>query len=228
MSSRVLAAAVAAGAVAVVGWPLGGILARTALSPRQRARPGTGAVVVLGSTLQDGAVPPVLASRLQRAAAVYREAAAAGRPPLVVASGGGDGATSEASAMAAALVGLGVPVERLVLEEVSTTTRENLAESAALLARRAGAPRAVVVTSDFHVWRTAALARRAGLRAQVLGAPTPARSLPRALLRESALVLGSQRWSVAAAGAPLAATAAHAAVCAAVRRPPGGRRPPRA
>jgi uncharacterized SAM-binding protein YcdF (DUF218 family) len=210
-AANALAVVVLASVVlASAGLPLAGLLLRTALSARSTPRAGVDAVVVLGTTLaQDGAVPPLLASRLDRADALYRTAARGGHPPVVVVSGGaapGDPST-EASAMAAYLRRRGVPAERVLLEDRSTTTQENLRFSAALLAARGPAPRVLVVTSDYHTWRTAALARRGGLHLQVVGAPTPHGLLRRAVLREAALVLGQQDWARAAAGVALAAVA---------------------
>lgn len=168
---------------------------------RTRTQPEpAGTVVVLGAGLDGGAVPAVLASRLEQAAALYRAGAAAGRPPVLVLSGGAtaDGGPTEAAAMAAHLGLLGVPAGDLLLEERSTTTQENLAHSAALLAGRGLAAPVVVVTSDFHVRRVAALARRAGLRVAVVGAPTPAALRVPAALREAVLLLGLHAEGAAA------------------------------
>jgi uncharacterized SAM-binding protein YcdF (DUF218 family) len=195
-------------------FPLGGhvaaLLLRTARSSRCTPRPGAGAVVVLGSGLDGGAVSPVLARRLDRAAAIHRAGSATGRPPLLVRPGGAKaaGGPTEAAAMAAYLIGLGVPAQDLLLEDRSTTTQENLRASAALLAQRAVPPPVVVVTSDFHAWRAAALARRQGLRVQVVGAATPASLRLPALLRELRLMLGLQAWSTAAGAAALVASVA--------------------
>jgi uncharacterized SAM-binding protein YcdF (DUF218 family) len=155
---------------------------------------------VLGSGLEGGAVSAVLAGRLERAAALYRAGAAAGRPPALVLSGGAkaDGGPTEAAAMAAALAGLGVPADDLVLEDRSTTTEENLRFSAELLAGRGVPPPFVAVTSDFHAPRVAVLAHRLGLRVRVETAAVP---LPRripALLRELRLLLGPVAASAAA------------------------------
>jgi uncharacterized SAM-binding protein YcdF (DUF218 family) len=92
--------------------------------------------------------------------------------------------------MAAYLGRLGVPGGDLLLEDRSTTTEENLRYSAALLTERGPAPPAVVVTSDFHVYRVTGLARRLGLRVTVVAAATPARLRVPALLRELRLLLG--------------------------------------
>jgi uncharacterized SAM-binding protein YcdF (DUF218 family) len=126
---------------------------------------------------------------------------------LLVLSGGAtaNGGRTEAAAMAAYLSGLGMPVHDLVLEDRSTTTQENVRYSAALLAERAVAPPVVVVSSDFHVWRTAALAGRLGLEVQVVGVATEASLRIPAVLRELRLLLGQHGWSTAAGCVALAA-----------------------
>lgn len=163
---------------------------------RQSPRLGADVIVVLGCRLKRGRAGPLLASRLERGLEVYRAEVAAGGDPMMVASGGqGHGATvTEADAMADYLEDAGVPAGKIVRENRSRNTEENLRYTAAELAARLPADtRMTVVTSDFHVLRTAALARRLGLRAQVVGARTARRFVPKAYPREFAAVLISFR-----------------------------------
>jgi len=173
-------------------------------------RPGMGAIVVLGSGLQDGArVPPLLAGRLDRAAAVFRDEVAAGRSPLLITSGGQgtDEGRSEAAAMARYLVDRGLPAGNVVVEDRSKSTRENLLNSTALLDGRSGNDRLLVVTNNFHVLRSAVLTRRLGIRADVIGAPTARYFLPSASLREFAALFVQYRYANIAVCLALAATA---------------------
>jgi uncharacterized SAM-binding protein YcdF (DUF218 family) len=153
-------------------------------------------VIVLGAgLLPDGGVPPLLASRLDRGRAVWaaldrRAAAADAARPLIIVSGGkgDDERVSEASAMAAYLAGRGVPADRLVLESQSANTEQNLLFSQAMMDRLRPGARAVIVTSDFHAFRAALIARRIGLRAQATGARVAGYYEPNAILREFAAV----------------------------------------
>ncbi|HEY3881062.1 MAG TPA: YdcF family protein [Trebonia sp.] len=153
-------------------------------------------VIVLGSGLRpDGGVPPLLASRLDRGRAVHaaldRRAAAAGafRPLLIVSGGKGDDErVAEAAAMAAYLRERGVPAERLLLEDQSRSTEENLRFSLAIMDRLRPGARATIVTSDFHAFRAALIARRIGLRGQATGARVAGYYEPNAILREFAAV----------------------------------------
>ena len=188
-------------------------------------------VVVLGAGLKDGGqVPPLLASRLERGRSVYEtlashsatghsatEHSAAGHsaadPVLIVSGGkGSDERVSEAEAMAAYLTSRGFPARGLVLEDRSRTTEENLIFSKAIMDRRGPGARCVIVTSSFHAFRAAIIARRLGINGQVTGAPTAAYYWPGAMLREFAAVFLSYKivnFGVCAliVAAPLAYTA---------------------
>ncbi|MFI9505302.1 YdcF family protein [Nocardia sp. NPDC052566] len=159
-------------------------------------RAGMDAIVVHGSGLLGSRVPPLLASRLDRAIQVYRAEVAAGRHPLIVTSGGkgSDESISEAAAMAGYLAERGIPADSVVLEDRSTTTRENLLYTRELLGQRGASTRMVLVTSNFHILRTAILARGLGLDAEVTGARTAFYYLPSAILREFAAILVANKW----------------------------------
>jgi uncharacterized SAM-binding protein YcdF (DUF218 family) len=154
-------------------------------------------VIVLGTGLgRRGQVTPLLASRLERGRKVWTALAARGRRPVMIVSGGqgSDEQTAEAVAMAAYLVERGFPADRLAREDQSSTTEENLAFSKAIIdAAEAARPdrkraRCVIVTSNYHVFRTAILARQAGIRGQVTGSRTAGYFWPSAMLREFAAV----------------------------------------
>lgn len=161
-----------------------GLLARTG---------GADFVVVLGSGLRpDGGVPPLLANRLDRGRAVWDglDRRAGDFKPLLIVSGGqgDDEPVPEASAMASYLVTRGFPADRLLLEYRSRSTEENLAFSRAIIDEIRPGARVMVVTSDFHAFRAALLARRLGIRGQVTGARVAGYYRPSAVLREFAAV----------------------------------------
>jgi uncharacterized SAM-binding protein YcdF (DUF218 family) len=144
-------------------------------------------VVVLGAGLKrDGSVTPLLARRLDLALKVHTALVSRGCDPVLIVSGGkgSDEIVSEASAMARYLAGHGLPADRIVLEDQSRSTEENLAFSKAIMDQALPDGRCVIVTSNFHVFRTAILVRHAGIRGQVTGAPTAGYYWPTAMLRE--------------------------------------------
>ncbi|MFF9147784.1 YdcF family protein [Streptomyces sp. NPDC014861] len=160
---------------------------------RMRLRRDAGFVVVLGSGLIGGRrVPPLLASRLDRGREMYERLAERGgpTPPLLVVSGGRgpDEEVPESHAMAAYLVERGFPEDRIVREDRSRNTEENLLFSRELMeAERPGAG-CVIVTNNFHAFRAALMARKAGVDGQVVGSPTAKYFWPSATIREFAAV----------------------------------------
>jgi uncharacterized SAM-binding protein YcdF (DUF218 family) len=154
-------------------------------------------VVVLGSGLARGdRVPPLLASRLERGRHVYQTLVGRGktRPVLIVSGGkGSDEQISEAEAMARYLIERGVPADHVLREDQSSTTEENLTFSQAIMERSRPGYRCIVVTSNYHVFRTAMLARRLGVNGQVTGSRTAGYYWPTAMLREFAAVFLSYK-----------------------------------
>lgn len=143
------------------------------------------AMVVLGSTALQGKPSPTLAERLNVA---YQWAQQYPRIPVVVSGGMDLGQTvTEAQAMADYLQARGLSARRIVLEDKSTSTHENLVFSARLL-RSAGVNQddpVLLVTSDFHTPRAQWIAAKAGwTHLYATGATTPLYLRYNAWLRE--------------------------------------------
>ena len=159
------------------------------------------AVVVLGAGLSGEQVTPLLASRIDRGIEAFDYLRGRGANPLFVLSGGkgDDEVISEAEAMARYAREHGVPDDRIVEEDTSTTTEENLRNTVEILhARGIASSSLAVVTSNFHVLRTASLTRRIGVPAQVVGAHTAFYYLPAGFLREFvATLVHYRKWNIA-------------------------------
>lgn len=188
------------------------LVAWSLFNARRREPPvGANVILVLGAPVSYGQVMPLLASRLHTALKLYGQSIADDAmpdqdttDPVIVVSGGRPTSSygTEAKAMARYLIERGVPEDRVVLEEQSATTRENIRFSKDLdVISDAGTRTAtgedvgsgtapVVVTSDFHVLRTASICRRYGLRATVVGAVSPRGGVRHSVLREYGLLLG--------------------------------------
>lgn len=149
-------------------------------------------VIVLGAGLQGTEPSPTLRARLDTA---LRLAEVNPRAGVVVSGGQGmNEVVSEAAAMAAYLERHGMPASRILREDKSTSTWENLSFSARLLREREWRPETPVciVTSDFHVVRARSIAMRAGFaNICMLPAPTPFWILPNSWLREYFAALSS-------------------------------------
>jgi uncharacterized SAM-binding protein YcdF (DUF218 family) len=182
----------------VVGWSYlyvrwGAIRAR---------RESVDAIVVLGAGLKNGTtVGPLLGARLDRALEVARRSRELGADPVIVSSGGrgSDEARSEASAMTEYLAERGMPADRLLSEDRSTDTAENLRFSAQMLVGNDIRGTAAVVTNDYHVFRAATMMREAGIRGFGTGAPTAPYFMPNAEIREYVAILRDHRWVTAGA-----------------------------
>lgn len=153
-------------------------------------------IVVHGAGLSGTKPTPLLAGRLDKGVELWERG---GRRGLIVASGGQgpDEQISEAQAMRDYLVDeRGVPADVIIQEDRSTTTMENLRNSKAIMDARsgAGAYRAAVVTSDYHVFRTAEYAHKIGLTADGVGSKTARYFWPTAFIREFVAVSNAHRW----------------------------------
>ena len=150
------------------------------------------AVIVLGAGLIKGKVPPLLAGRLDKGLEVHSSYSPA---PLLITSGGQgpDEPLPEGTAMRQYLLDRGAPSGSVIAEGSSRNTRENLQFSQKLLP----SPHSpvIIVTSSFHVFRTALLSRALGMKAHVLGSRTVWYYLPSAVLREFAGVM-RDRWQL--------------------------------
>ena len=158
---------------------------------RMQHRVQPAALVILGSRVIDGRVPPLLASRLDRALQLYRKQAATGPAPLLIPTGGkGDDETrAEGAAMAEYLLAHGADPADVRPEVEARNTRENLLLSAAVQAEAGRPGPALAVTNNYHVLRTAVLARQTGTDTQVVGSPTARYYVPSAFLREFVAVV---------------------------------------
>lgn len=152
-------------------------------------------IVVLGSGLIGSRVPPLLASRLDRGRAAFDAQRANGRDPVLVTSGGqGPGEDlPEARAMADYLIDEGVPADRILVEDQSRSTEENLRFSKAIMQARRPGYRGVVVTNNYHVMRAARIARKEKVNAQVIGSPTARYFWPSATIREFVAIFLSHK-----------------------------------
>ena len=136
------------------------------------AAPQSDYLIVLGAGVNGSAPSLSMVNRLE-AALDYLEA----YPDAVAIVSGGQGAgedVTEASAMHDWLIAHGVPESRIVQEEQSTSTRENLENSFAIIRSRGGDPAdgVAVVSSEYHLYRAKQMARALGAKPLGVAAET--------------------------------------------------------
>ncbi|PID02282.1 vancomycin resistance protein [Sporosarcina sp. P2] len=106
---------------------------------------------------------------------------------LVLAGGQGkDEDISEAEAMYRFLQQHGIAKERLVMEDQSTSTNENLQFSQNIIPEVAGV---TIISSDYHLARARFLARQIGWESDVVAAKTPESIKAKVLIRERLALL---------------------------------------
>lgn len=145
-------------------------------------------VIVLGAGIIGENVTRPLARRLDRAFYYWQENPDA---YIIVTGGLGDRALiTEAEAMARFLARRGVPRERILLEDRSTSTYENLVFAKEILDNHfPNGFQAVLITNDFHIYRAVRTARSVGIDANRIGAYTDWYSWPVNYLREMLAVI---------------------------------------
>ena len=179
-------------------------------SPGHRYAGVPDGIIVCGAGLIQGRVSRVLAYRVDKGIAVWRDTERAYPPkssrdegpehePVLVLCGGrgNDEPRPEAEAMAEYAREQGMQPQHIVVEDTSTTTEENLRHAHAIMTERLGRePESlVVVSTDFHCIRIDMIVkrlRRAGLfrecDVEVVGATNPRSVQNHSLLREYAAV----------------------------------------
>lgn len=123
--------------------------------------PENATVIVLGAGLNGDQPSRMLRDRLD-AAARYLEANP--ESPCIVSGGqGADEICTEASVMRRYLLEKGIAPERVVMEDRSTSTSENLRFSRELMESRGFSEQVVIATQEFHQYRAQTFAEQQGL-----------------------------------------------------------------
>ena len=145
--------------------------------------PDNAVVVVLGAQVINGQPSTILSGRI-RAAADYLQTH---ESAICIASGGQgpDESKSEAAAIRDTLItAYGIEPERILLEDLSTSTRENLAYSLDILDAE-GLPRNVLIATDaYHMFRAKRIAEALEMTPYPLPAATDSRLVVPMSLRE--------------------------------------------
>lgn len=139
-------------------------------------------VVVLGCQVREDGPSLMLLRRLQSAQKYLKE-----NPNIkcIVSGGqGSDEATSEAECMRKWLVENGIENSRIFTEDKSTSTRENLEFSKAIIEQKNLCEKITVVTNEFHQYRAGRIAENLGFECYALSGKTPVVLLPTYIVRE--------------------------------------------
>jgi len=145
-------------------------------------------IIVLGAGLRGENVSRTLANRLDRAIEYHRQNPYS---MIIVCGGLGDQTTiTEALAMKRYLTYRGIPEEKIIKEDNSRNTFQNLYFANEILIEYFPEGfTSVIITNDFHTYRAVRFSRDIGMDSRHIGAPTPLYIIPLNFLRETVAVL---------------------------------------
>ncbi len=137
-------------------------------------------IVVLGSGIIGKRVTPLLAARIERGMELLKW-----NPNAVLIMSGGQGPGEdipESEAMTAYAADEGADADRIIKEQKSVSTKENLLFSRKLMEKKN--PKIIIVTTAYHVFRALILAKQQGIKCVGFGAKTKWYFTLNALIRE--------------------------------------------
>lgn len=150
-------------------------------------------ILILGCRFRDdGTLTPLLQGRADRAVEYWRQQKQqTGQEALLMPTGGQgeDEPMSEAEAMRRYLLAQGIPQERILVEDRSRNTYQNMEYSRDILAEKCPGARVAYATTNYHVFRSGVWASLAGLRAEGMGSRTRWWYWPNAFMRECASLM---------------------------------------
>ncbi len=154
-------------------------------------------IIILGCGIRkDGTPTPLLRGRIDRALEFARTQKESTGKEVVFVTSGGQGPNeviSESACMKQYLLEQGVPEDRIIEEDQSTSTYENMKFSAAKISAVDPDANVAYSTTNYHVFRGGMMARRAGMKAVGLGAKTKWYFWPNAAVREFVGILSENR-----------------------------------
>ena len=156
-------------------------------------------MLILGCQINaDGTLTNLLKGRADRALEFARmQEETTGKKLTFVPSGGqgSDEVISEAEAIRHYLAESGVPADRILVEDRSTNTEENIRNSAALIRETGGGQEAKITfaTTNYHVFRAGILANRQGVPMEGIGGRTRSYFWINAFIREFIATIYAER-----------------------------------
>lgn len=152
------------------------------ISVTASAPPATATVIVLGSKVSGTNPSADLWARIDAAAEYLKD-----NPQANCIACGGQGrgeSVTEASCICDSLVKKGIDPSRVMLEEKSTTTIENIANALTIIDKEDLNSQLAIVTDEYHEFRACSIARRQGASPYAVPAKTPNYILSSCWMRE--------------------------------------------
>ena len=171
------------------------VLISCRMAAGMRVPPKAGATaIVLGCEVRGEQPSRALRARIDAAADYLAKNPKA---KAILSGGKGSGERiSEAACMERELLARGISQDRLILEDASRSTRENLVYSAKIMRKQCLGSDAAIVTSEFHCCRARLIAKKEGISAGCVPAKTPLLYLPTFWVREMLAVLYEWQFGI--------------------------------
>ena len=164
---------------------------------RYEPEPDKDFLIILGCGIRkDGTPTPLLKGRVDRAIRFREKQLKETGKDLIFVTSGGQGpneVTSESASMKGYLLEQGIPEERIIEENQSTSTFENMKYSKEKIFAANPEGKVAFSTTNYHVFRSGLFARRVKMRAVGMGAKTKWYFWPNAAVREFVGLLTEHR-----------------------------------
>lgn len=129
-------------------------------------------LLILGCRVKGDTPEETLQMRINKAAEYLKD----NKNVVAIACGGivhEDQTKSEAQAIFEGLTQRGVEAERIILEDKSTTTKENFINAKKIIDSMGDSLSVAMLSSEFHLLRAELLAKKCGLNVTTVAAPSP-------------------------------------------------------
>ncbi len=141
-------------------------------------------LLILGCRVRGDEPEETLKMRIEAAAEYLKN----NKDVIAIACGGivhDDQTKSEAQAISEGLVKRGVEIERIILEDKSTTTQENFRNAMEIIDKMEYKKlKVAMLSSEFHLLRAGLLAKKCGLEVTTVPAPSPKKAKIKNYARE--------------------------------------------
>lgn len=174
-----------------------GIILSVYYSLRRKVKLDKDFVIILGCQIdKDGYPLPLLKGRIDKAIEFRNKQLKEKSKDLTFVVSGGKGddeVVSEAEAMKRYLIDQGISEDRIILEDKSVNTFENLRNSKNIIYKINDKAKIAFSTTNYHVYRAGILLSTVKMKAQGLGAKTKWYFWPNALIREFIAIVVSHK-----------------------------------
>ncbi|MGN1442253.1 MAG: YdcF family protein [Acutalibacteraceae bacterium] len=175
----------AAFAVGTVGAAVGAFFACEAYESKGNLDCEPDFLLILGCRVKGNEPEPTLRMRTGKAAEFLSEH----KNTIAICCGGivhDDQTKSEAEAIRDGLIEAGIEESRILLEDKSTTTKENFSNAKKIIdaMKLQSEPRIAFLSSEFHLMRSLYIAKRTGVRVKSVAAPSPKEQKIKNYIRE--------------------------------------------